>query len=252
MVRPEIVNYLQQNLGRFTAAELRSQLSQEGVSEADFNEALAAAKAAAPPPQAPGPRKRLARVALAAAIGAAAVVTLFWMTQKKPAAPETPPVPAPAFAASGGAFVGRSGYVIRLPKDYVAVQTFKGPRKAIEVVHFYKAGTDPTSLLDEGLYGQLGIIRLEVQKSPFAGSLNGIEVLTRIISTLSQQRGEKFTVKNIQISSLHGVQFSFQAPANRLETYILGSQDLYMFFAGQDDEIYRDVIFSLRDRNTEI
>jgi hypothetical protein len=120
------------------------------------------------------------------------------------------------------------------------------------VVHFCKIGTDPTELLDEDLFGQLGIVRLEVSPSPLAGRVNGLADLTRQVQARSQRDGDKFTVKNIQVSSLPGIQFTFAAPEARVETFILGQKVLYSFYGGEDDEIYRAIVMSLRDTRSEL
>ena len=37
----------------------------------------------------------------------------------------------------------------------------------------------------------------------------------------------------------------------RVEAYILGQNDLYFFYAGQEDDIWRDIVLSLRDAHSE-
>jgi len=169
------------------------------------------------------------------------------LLNRKPA----PSVPVPASYPKESAFLGRSGYVIGLPPGYATLQEFKDAQKRVEVVHFFKAGTDPTSLLDEGLYGELGIVRLEVSPNDFSPDLNGLAQLTELVKSRALRRGEKFTVKNLALSPLRGVQFNFDAPFARVEAYILGQKVLYSFMAGQDDEIYRALINSLRDAQSE-
>ena len=148
-------------------------------------------------------------------------------------------------------FVGKYGYVVRLPEGYSAVQSFKDNTKTIEVVHFCRLGTDPTNFLNEGLFGQLGIVRLTVQPSPVSNDLHGLENLSSIIMSRAQARGEKFTVKNLQVSSLRGLQLIFDVPFPRVEAYILGHDVLYSFTAGQDDEYFRLLLQSLRDARSE-
>jgi hypothetical protein len=128
----------------------------------------------------------------------------------------------------------------------------RGDTEENEVIHFCKAGTDPTNLLDEGLYGPLGIVRLEVRPSPFAGALNGLDQLTRLVTDRARQRKEKFKLKNLQLSSMPGIQLSYDAPAPRVEAYVLGQKVLYSFMAGEDDEIYRALLNGLRDARSEL
>ena len=49
MVRPEVVDYLRAHLGRFDEDDLRRQLFAEGISDDDFEDSLAVAKANAKP-----------------------------------------------------------------------------------------------------------------------------------------------------------------------------------------------------------
>ncbi|MBI3551161.1 MAG: hypothetical protein HY077_01475 [Elusimicrobia bacterium] len=244
--KPEVVAYLLENLKKFSANQLREQLAQEGISQKEFDEAFSAAQQAAlaAPARKPSPAGKIFLAGAGAAVIIAALVSL----SHKPA--EEPPPPPPATSAES-AYVGHYDYVVRLPKDYVAVQKFKDDRKTIEQVYFCKAGTDPTQFLNEGLYGQLGIVRLQAEPSEFANDLNGLAALTRAASSRAASRGEKFSVKNIQISSLRGIQVNYEMPNARVECFILGDKVLYSFLAGEDDDTFRDILNSLRDANSE-
>jgi hypothetical protein len=140
---------------------------------------------------------------------------------------------------------------VRLPKDYEAISAFKDQAKTRQVVHFSKRGTDPTNFLNEGLFGQMGIVRLEVMPSPFPANPIGLANLSRGVSARLDSHGEKYVLKNFQVATLPGLQVNVQSPFPRVEAYILGQSDLYFFFAGAEDEIYRDIVLSLRDARTE-
>ncbi len=245
MVRPEIVAYLKDNLDKFPVEALRRRLESDGVTGAEFDEALKAALPGAPRPAAKG--RRLGRAALAGGFFAlAAVAGLIFLSGRKTAAP--PPALVPP---GDGGFVGRAGWVVHLPRGYAAVSQVKDPSRDWEVVHFCKAGTDPTNFLNEGLFGQLGIVRLEVQQSPLAGNLNGPDVMSQFVSARLQRRGDKFTIKNRQVSSLRGIQVAIEPPNVAVEVYLLGEKHVYFFTAGQDDEVLRDIVASLRDPHAE-
>ncbi|MFA6004482.1 MAG: hypothetical protein WC881_10485 [Elusimicrobiota bacterium] len=248
MIRPDVVAYLQANLKKFPLDDLRQQLTQEGIAPSDFEDSLKAALRAATRPA----RSLPSRVGLLFLIlGAAAIaVGLAAITLKKSPFPP-PPASNVVSAAGESAFVGHTGYVIRLPKGYTAVAAFKDQRQDIETVHFCRVGTDPTNFLHEGLFGPLGIVRLEVEPNPFAGSLTGQERLTRSLTARLQAAGNKFSITNIQLSSLRGIQVKVEMTQPFFETYILGDTVLYHFFSGQDDEVYRDIVNSLRDPNAE-
>lgn len=245
MARPDVVSYLHENLNKFPVEELKKQLLAEGITEAEFSAALTATQSRR---KKAGLRVWLGRGLLAGGLGLVALAALL-SYQEKPKAPGGSV--APVTGSGDSAFLGHAGYVLKLPRDYAAVQSFKDGDKKDEIVHFCRTGTDPTNFLNEGLYGQLGIVRLEVTPSAYAGQINGLESLARVIQARSQQRGEKFALKNVQISGLRGIQVTYDAPDTRVETYVLGQSVLYFFMAGQDDEIYRAILQSLRDAQSE-
>jgi hypothetical protein len=251
MVKSELVAYLQANLKKHPIDELRRQLAQEGVSDMDFDDSLKAAMHA-PPTAALGHGAPSRASLLFLVVGVLIVGALAALLALRREPPQPPPPSTTVISATGeSAFVGNTGYVIRLPKNYEAVAAFKDEKKTIEVVHFCRAGTDPTNFVHEGLFGQLGIVRLEVQPNPFAGSITGPERLTRSITAEHTARGDKFSIKNIQVSSLRGVQAATELPEPGVEAYILGEAVMYHFCAGQDDEVYRDIVNSLRDPHAE-
>jgi len=250
MVKPEVVAYLQANLKKHPIDELRRQLAQEGVGDVDFDDSLKAAMRA-PAALAPGASSHWASVAFLV-VGVAIVAALVVLLTRQSETPRPPSTSTTVISATGeSAFVGNTGYVIRLPKGYEAAAAFKDEKKTIEIVHFCRAGTDPTNFVHEGLFGQLGIVRLDVQPNPWAGDIMGSERLSRIINAESIARGAKFSVKNIQVSSLRGVQVQTELPEPSVEAYILGETVLYHFYAGQEDEVYRDIVNSLRDPHAE-
>ncbi len=249
-VRPEVVDYLRENLGKYPPDALRRQLYEEGVSDLDFEDCLAEARRV---PAKPAAKKKDPRRGpkLLLAVGGALIVGGALLTLSR--SPRTPaPAPAPATDASGeSGYVGAAGWVVRLPKDYVGVSRFKDDAKTVEVVHFCKRGTDPTNFIDKGLYGPMGIVQLEVAPSPFPPNPTGLVQLGEAVRRKETAHGEKFAIKNIQIATLPGVQVTVLAPYPRVEAYILGQNQLYFFYAGQEDEIWRAIVLSLRDAHSE-
>jgi hypothetical protein len=253
MVRPEVVDYLRENLTKFQAEDLRLQLKDEGVTEVDFQDSLAVARSnprtvtmrlTAP---ADKTASRLAAIKLALFLGSALLLVLGVMTLLA----SKPPAPAKSAAAATGesGFVGHSGWVVRLPPNYTGVTEFPDASKTEEIVHFCPNDTDPTNFIDEDLYGQLGIIRLHVAPSDFPQNPAGIAGLTRAIT--GRLRGEKYVLKNIQIATLPGVQVNVQSPLPRVEVYVLGQSQVYFFYGGQEDQVWRDIVLSLRDAHSE-
>jgi hypothetical protein len=251
VIRPEVVDYLRQNLSKHPVEDLRAQLRQEGISDLDFEDSLAEAlrvpTAPQPPKQKLSPLKALKTLLFAAS--AISVVLGLAMLLQKPGGNATGANATGSTGESG--HVGARGWVVRLPKDYAAVSQFKDSTKAVEIVHFCRNGTDPTNFLDEGLFGQLDIVRLEVSPNPFPDNPTGAASLAAAIARKTTSHGEKFTTKSISIGSLSGIQVNIVSPFPRVETYVLGHNELYFFFGGQEDDVWRDIVTSLRDPHSE-
>jgi hypothetical protein len=253
MMRPEVVNYLRENLPKYPVEDLRRQLYGEGVSDIDFEHCLAEAlrgPKAAPTSRKPKPAGKAAKLMLVAGLALIVGVGLYALSQKPAAAPASD-LPVPPASSGESGFVGAHGWVVRLPKDYVGVSQFKDDSKSVEVVHFCKRGTDPTNFLNDGLFGQMGIVRLTVAPSEFPPNPTGAANLANAVARRTTAHGEKFVMKNIQIATLPGVQVNIQSPFPRVEAYILGQNDLYFFYAGEEDEVWRDIVLSLRDAHSE-
>lgn len=251
MVMPEVVTYLQENLPKYPIEELRRQLYAEGVSDIDFQDCLAAALRAPRTERTkrgPGGSNRAAQLFLVMGVLVFIAVALFALSQK--GAPAEDPAAA---AAAGGetGFVGPSQWVVRLPQGYKGTFHFKDQAKKHEVVYFAKKDADPTNFLNEGLYGQLGIVRVEVFPSPFPDNPTGVSTMALRVQNRLTAQGEKFSIKNVQVGALPGIQVNVLAPFPRVEAYVLGKNSLYYFYAGADDDVWRDIVLSLRDAHSE-
>ena len=251
MILPEVVDYLRENISKHPVEALRRQLQGEGVSDIDFEQCLAEALRGPKTQTMARKKKPAGKAAKFLLVGSVLLLigaALLALVQKSPT-----PAPAAENAASTGesGFVGAHGWVVRLPKDYAGFSQFKDSSKSVEIVHFCKRGTDPTNFLDEGLYGELGIVRLEVAPSDFPPNLTGASSLASAVSRKTTSHGEKFVMKTIQIGTLPGVQVNIQAPFPRVEAYVLGQSDVYFFYGGQEDDVWRDIVLSLRDAHSE-
>ena len=248
MLREDVVAYLRAHYKKFPEEQLRHQLANDGVTDAEFDLAMAEVKKPAPAPTAVKANRSLKLARALMILGGITVVFAGVM-----AIAQRPRQKAddPSLTTGDSGFIGHFGYVVRLPPGYQAVQS-RDERKNLEVVYFCKAGTDPTTFLDEGLFGQLGIVRLEVQPSPVPNDLHGLENLTKFVTGRAASRGEKHTLKNLQFSTLRGIQLNYDVPFPRVEAFILGREVMYTFTAGQDDETYRGLLQSLRDSRSEI
>ncbi len=253
MLRPDVVEYLKTHLQSFPTETLRRQLAEEGVSDVDFNDSLAQAlREPAPAKTSSKARPRTAsRAALAfLLVGAAAILSIgIYALSQKPKAAQTEGNTENPSGESG--FIGHAGWVVRLPKDYVGISHFADSSNQRQIVYFCKKGTDPTNFLNEGLFGQLGIVKLEVLPTQFPNNPAGIANLSRMAEGKYKNAGEKFSIKNMQVATLPGVSVAVLSPFPRAEAFILGQDHLYFFSAGQEDEIWRDIVLSLRDAHTE-
>ena len=253
MVRLEVVEYLRENLSKHSVESLRRQLHDEGITDVDFEHCLADAlrgPKTVPTSRKKKPSGKAARFALMAGLALIVGAGLYALSLKSNA-PAPPVAPLPSTGSGESGFVGSAGWVVRLPKDYVGISEFKDSSKADEIVHFAKRGTDPTNFLDEGLYGQMGIVALEVAPSQFPANMTGAASLAGAVRNKTAAHGEKYLMKTIQIGTLPGVQVNIQAPFPRVEAYILGRNQLYFFSGGQEDDIWRDIVLSLRDAHSE-
>lgn len=252
MLRPDVVDYLRENLKSFPVEVLRKQLADEGVSEADFTDSLAVAlraPATASKTVPLKPKTSLAAIAFLCA-GVAIILAIgFYALSQKPKLSSAEGNTENPSGESG--FIGHAGWIVRLPKDYVGVSDFADSSKQHQVVFFCKKGTDPTNFLNEGLFGQLGIVKLEVLPTQFPNNPTGLANLSRMAAGKYKNAGEKFTMKNMQVATLPGISVTVLSPFPRAEAFILGQDQMYFFSAGQEDDIWRDIVLSLRDAHTE-
>lgn len=250
-VRPEVVVYLNQNLGKYSIEPLRQQLISEGVAEEDIEDSLGEVLKTRKQEVKSKPAGRRAALFLMAA-GALVIigVGLFAVSQKSSRSASAAPA-ADASGPDGEAYVSPSGWVVRLPRNYKAVSEFKDSAKSDELVHFCPVGTDPTSFLNEDLFGQLGIVRMEVSPSPFSDDGSAQASLQDAVTRKLTSRGDKFTIKPFSVETLTGFQVAVQTPFPRVEAYLLGRKMVYFLYGGQDDDVWRDILMSLRDTRPE-
>ncbi len=251
MVRPELIEYFKENLKNFSIPELRQRLSEEGIPDVDFDESL---KAALAPPAKNSPKslsrnRKLIFMTIGAFLCVGAGLMLF--ESPSPTSQSSTARTSAAISQAHAVFLGRYGYVVHLPPGYGYLEQFRGPRKTVERVYFAKVGSHSSDFIDTGLYGQLGIVRLDAQPNPWAGQIDGVAQLSATVMARLRGQDAQFSAKDLQIGTLRGIQVDFQAPFSHVEAYLLGPKTLFSFYAGQDDGAYESILTSLRDEASE-
>lgn len=244
MADPELVEYLRKNLKQFGGKALREKLVSEGVAEADIDAAMAVAIR---PPQ-KGPRLGMYVVFAAVAVTAVSL----YMAIDKPT--KNPPLSAtPAAELTGAdkpnksAFMGHYGYMLKVPDGYISQSSFKDMNNTTELVYLYPEKTDPTNLANEGLYGQLGILRLEVSPRRIPQGTVGLDALRAAITGNLSQRGVTFTPKDFVVGGLHAFQVNVTQPFPLVQAFIIGTKVMYVLTGGVENQTFNDTLQSLTE-----
>lgn len=261
MADPKLVAYLRKTVPQYGAEPVKEKLIEEGVSEAEFDEALAVAIK---------PAKRKAPLLIYGGFGLfaiGAVLTLLSFEKPKtaekadgpmtvpaptdpdaPAAPTTAADPQPAASANPkGPFIGHYGYMVQAPPGYATQNQFKDMGNRTEVVYLYPEKTDPTNFMNEGLYGQLGILRLEVSPLRIAQGTIGLESLRGGITKTLNSRGDTYELNETKVGNLPGFIVKITAPFPLVQAFVVGTKVLYVFTGGVDDPTFRNTLLSLTE-----
>jgi hypothetical protein len=249
VANPELVQYIRQHLKAHGESAIREQLLDEGIAPEEVDAAFACLPKPKQPLRAKGKPAILALCAGAALIGVAVYVAL-----QKPHSPdETSPAqgnsPPPAAGASSadetGIFRGHYGYMFKLPAAYEAVGGFDDPMMSHEVVHVYPRGTNPTHFIHDGLYGQLGILRIEASPRRRPDGIIGIEALKTV--ALSRLRADRstYTTRAILVNGLPTFIISVTQPFAQVKAYLVGQKVYYIITAGADNELFNGILETL-------
>jgi len=242
MVHPDVVAYLRVNLDRFPTETLKDQLMSEGISEEDFSDCLAAAIRSRKVLK----RRRFLGIFLMIAGGGVFLLSAASLLVRY-------------FTASGssaksdyvtGSLIGHYGFIVAIPPGYMAYDRQPAVENDVEKVFFFKSGTRADNLLDEGLYGGLGIVRMEVSPGREPWGMNAA-ALALSVEERSQRRKENYRLNDLHFGALSGIEFVFGAPSPRVEAYVFGRELSYSLFGGPDDTLLRQILSSLRDKNSE-
>ncbi len=233
MANSELVAYLRANLPKFGPEAMRKQLRQDGVAAAEIDAALAEAL----PPR----KKRLAAIALGG--GALLLVLAVLMSMQAP-----PPKTAADSAATDegdGVYRGHYGYILKLPPGYQAYGTFRDPKKTQELVYIYPKGTDHSHFIHEGLYGNLGILRLEAVPRRVPQGFVGIETLEAFVKHGLDQKKATYKIRSLIVNGLPSFVVNVEKPFKYVRAYIVGQKIRYTLVGGEENTLFIEVLSSL-------
>lgn len=236
----KLVEYIRKHLKQFGADALCQKLREEDVPEAEIQEALKAAL------KSPQQKPNLIRIVLLlVVIGAIAWVYL------------SPDHPSLSSFRNGGpkpgsekTFMGHYGYILQVPEGYNTLSDFLDSEKTREVVYLFPKGLDPSHLTNEGLYGQLGILRLEASPLRSPERRIGTDTVRTGVVGILQNRKAVYTMRDVQVGGLPGFLVNISQPVPLMQAYVVGAKVLYVLTAGAEDPAFNNTLASLHEAST--
>ena len=238
---PSLVKYLRQHMKKFGSDALRENLIAEGVPEEDITAALTETTLR------PAAARRMMPVLVIAGVGIATLV-LFAVLSSNPSRTPAPATNPPDAAADPThPFLGHSGYVLQLPQGYAALTDFKNDQKTLETVYLFPKGTDPTNFGNEGIYAQLGILRLEASPRRIPEGRIGMEAIRSGVTRTLQARKATFTSREVQAGGMPALVVSITEPFQLTQSFVLGTKTMYVLTGGAEEGTFSSVLESLRE-----
>lgn len=232
----DLVAYFRRHLKKFGEDALTARLIEEGV---DANQITVALTAAKQPPQ-------TMKKALPLVISGLAILFACLYLAQDQKAPEKRTSPATP-SSDPRPFLGSYGYVIQPPPGYESFSEFKDASRTREIVYFFPTGTDQGQFGHEGLYGQLGIIRLEVSPRKIPDGRLGLEHVKASVANNLAARKLTATNRELLISQFPAVLFNIAEPVSLVQTFIIGRRVLYVLTGGKEDQPYLEMLSSLQE-----
>lgn len=232
----ELVAYLRKHLPGYGEKALRAQLTKDGVPAADVEAALAELARSA---GRPGGRK----AALWAVLGGGVLLLLAGlMSVEKPA-----PSAGGASPAGGDPLVyrGHYGYILKTPRGYEAQAGFRDPHKTEEIVYLFPKGTDPQHFIHEGLYGHLGILRLEVSPRRVPQGFIGVDALKAGVTFQLDRQKHQYRARDLIVHGMPAFVINVEKPFRSVKAYLVGQKVRYTLTAGEDNAVFNEVLSSL-------
>ncbi len=237
---PKLVSYLRKNLPRFGEQALRDKLLEEDVAEEEIAAAMAEARRSPPKP----PLLLRITVALLAGLIVFGLLYKEEETNKPPSNTSAGALNAPPEPSAP--YIGNSGYMLKLPNGYSAHSILRDMGKT-EIVFIYPHKVDPSHFNNEGLYGPLGLLRLEVSPRQLPQSAAGAAMLKSTVTAQLSKRGDVFTTRELLVGGLPGFVVNISKPFPSTRAFLIGGKVLYMLVGGNEDRLFNELLESINE-----
>jgi hypothetical protein len=262
MADPELVDYIRKNIAQYGADALLDQLKKDGVSPEDIKSALEEAQNEKAPSitlgtaNKPLPKKPKSKLALFAVLcGAVLIVSAGLLSLKKPppapleterpSAPADPDIADTLGADDGDIFRGHYGYMLKLPPEYETFQQFLDPKKTQERVYIFPKGTSHQHFINEGLFGPMGILRLDVTRRRVPQGFIGIETLKAWIKGKLETEKATYTIRETMVQSMPAFIVNVEKPFKITKAYVVGQKVRYEITGGEENTVFTSTLSSL-------
>jgi len=239
---PELVEFIQTHISRYGEKALRARLLDDGVSPAEIDEALSEARPAA----------RSGRpIALFAVFGGAILLVVAGLLSMDGSKKEAGKEDGPGSVRSESAdsiFRGHFGYLLRLPPGYRAEKSFADALKLQERVIIFKKGTDRTHFYDEGMYGYMGIFKLDVVPRRVPQGMIGIDALRAFVTRKLEREKAAYTSRALIVHNMPAFIITQTMPDRKVQAYIVGQKVHYKLTGGEsEDLLFTSILSSLAE-----
>ena len=243
MAVPELVAYIAKHSKLHGDSAVRTQLIRDGLPPSEIDQAFAEAEFKTVRKQ-----RNKRKLALFAVGAGGLLLAMAVMLSREPAKPTVKPGEDPAASESEpSTFHGHYGYMLRLPPGYKASGEFADADKHIERVYIYPTGTNPNHFIDEGLYGHLGILRLETAPRRVPQGFIGIETLRNWVKRKLESEKAVFQLRDVSVHEMPGFIVTSERPFQYVRAHIVGQKVRFMLVGGSENDLFTDILSSLAE-----
>ncbi|MFA6092406.1 MAG: hypothetical protein WCU88_07535 [Elusimicrobiota bacterium] len=244
---PALVEYIRLHLTEHGEEALREQLASEGIAPEEIDAAFAQLLSS----RRKRPRGRAAIFGILAGISLIAAGAYFSFDKTGKTSSEPPvqsalsaPDETAGIVKDGDAtlFTGHYGYMVKLPANYQAISDFQDPQKTLEVAYLYPTGTDPTNFIHEGLYGQLGILRIEAVPRRTRGGVIGIDEIKTIAKARLGAERSVYKERSAVYNGFPAYIIQSSQPFAYARAYLIGQKVCYTITAGTDNALLAKIL----------